>query len=138
MNIQLKIGKIYNDEDFIDEVNDLQLIKVICNVNEVDFEQLTKRFTYRKREFVECRQMYFYFKKRMSNLSLEKIGSFFNKDHATVLHSVKSVNNLIDTDANYRARVNKIKTRIKNSIIESSFSKTDEIINRVSNKYELL
>ena len=41
---------------------------------------------------------------RKHDLSLQKIGDMFNIDHATVLHSIKAVNNLIEYDKYYVER----------------------------------
>ncbi len=48
----------------------------------------------RKREIVQCRQLAMYFSKQMTKNSLAMIGKHCgNKDHATVLHACKTVNN---------------------------------------------
>ncbi|MBI9052486.1 MAG: hypothetical protein JEY96_01630 [Bacteroidales bacterium] len=57
----------------------------------------------RKREIVKPRQQAHYFAKLLTKDSLATIGLVIGeKDHATVLHSIKTVNNLKDTDAKYR------------------------------------
>lgn len=67
----------------------------------------------RKRELVQCRQIGMYFSKNMTRLSLEDIGFFFGKkDHATVLHACKTVNNLIETDQNYKYQIEDIKKQL--------------------------
>jgi chromosomal replication initiator protein len=50
-----------------------------------------------KREITNARQvaMYFAFQNKMGSLAF--IGKFFNRDHATVLHAVRVVNNYIVT-----------------------------------------
>ena len=50
-----------------------------------------------------------FFSKQLTKNSLANIGIHCgNKDHATVLHACKTVNNLIDTDKQFRAFVNDI------------------------------
>ena len=57
----------------------------------------------RKREIVQCRQLAMYFSKQMTKNSLAMIGKHCgNKDHATVLHACKTVNNLADTDKRFK------------------------------------
>lgn len=50
----------------------------------------------RKREIVEARQLFFALLKRDSTYSLASIGKLLNRDHATVLHSLRAVRDLND------------------------------------------
>jgi len=57
----------------------------------------------RKREIVQARQISMYFSKKLTKSSLASIGmQCGGKDHATVLHACKTVNNLQDTDKHFR------------------------------------
>lgn len=49
----------------------------------------------RKREVVEARQFYFTRARDKTKCSLERIGLLVGKDHATVLHGIKTVNNAL-------------------------------------------
>lgn len=51
----------------------------------------------RERKIVQGRQFFYYIMKHKTKKSLAKIGMEFNQDHATVLHGVKTIQNLIDT-----------------------------------------
>jgi chromosomal replication initiation ATPase DnaA len=63
-----------------------------------DIHSVTK-----KREIVIARQLAHCIAKKHTKLSLGQIGwSVGEKDHATVLHSIKTVKNLIATDKAYR------------------------------------
>jgi len=67
----------------------------------------------RKREIVEPRQIAHYLARKYTMLSCEDIGEKIGGvDHATVLHSCKTVNNLIDTDKHFRNKINKIETKL--------------------------
>lgn len=58
----------------------------------------------RKREVVEARQITMYVLKQRTNLSLAAIGAVCgNKDHSTVLHALKTVENLLITDKKFTA-----------------------------------
>jgi hypothetical protein len=76
---------------------------------------------YRKREFVEARQLFLYFVReniKESNgkpLSLAKIGLLVDKDHATVLSAQKHVANLFDTDPDFRKVFLNIMKRIQSA-----------------------
>ena len=67
----------------------------------------------RKRHIVQARQLAMFFAKKYTKASLASIGSQIGKrDHATVLHACKTVNNLIDTDKQFRAFVNDIEKKL--------------------------
>ena len=63
----------------------------------------------RKRNVIECRQVIHWMLKNnvtFNTMSLEAIGNIVGgKDHATVLHSVKQINNLIQTERPFRERL---------------------------------
>jgi len=68
----------------------------------------------RKREIVQARQIAMYFSKKYTKSSLATIGIHCgNKDHATVLHACRTVNNLLDTDKQFRSYVGDIEKKIK-------------------------
>jgi len=68
----------------------------------------------RKREYVYARQIAMYLISKYSTATLEKIGAqFAGKDHATVLHAKKVINNLIDTDRNIKAQIKDLENIIK-------------------------
>jgi len=68
----------------------------------------------RKREIVQARQIAMYFSKSMTKSSLSTIGSLIGgKDHATVLHACKAVNNLIDTDKRFKSQIEDIERKLK-------------------------
>ena len=55
----------------------------------------------RKREFVEMRCIAFNLIYMNTTISLARIGSYFGKDHATVLHGFKLCNNLLDVQKDF-------------------------------------
>jgi chromosomal replication initiator protein len=68
----------------------------------------------RKREIVQARQIAMFFSKKYTKSSLATIGIHCgNKDHATVLHACRTVNNLLDTDKQFRAFVTDLEKKIK-------------------------
>jgi len=66
----------------------------------------------RKRHYVEARATYYKLCRDFTNLSLETIGSDLNKNHATVLHGIKQLDNWMKQDSriknNYKLLKNKI------------------------------
>jgi chromosomal replication initiator protein len=67
----------------------------------------------RKRHIVQARQLAMYFSKRMTKASLASIGSQIgNRDHATVLHACKTVDNMLETDKQFRKFVEEITKKL--------------------------
>ena len=52
----------------------------------------------RKRNFVEARAMYYKLLRDVSNMTLQAIGDTVNKDHATIIHSLNSVDDWMRYD----------------------------------------
>ncbi len=48
-----------------------------------------------KREYVDARNMYYKLSREFINISLEKIGGLVNRNYATVLHGIKSCDDLM-------------------------------------------
>ena len=86
--------------------------KVVCDYFNIAVDQINSKT--RKREIVQARQLAMFFSKRMTKASLASIGLHCgNKDHATVLHACRTVNNLIDTDKQFKAYVDELEKKIK-------------------------
>jgi hypothetical protein len=63
----------------------------------------------RKREIIRPRQIAHWLSKKVTKFSLQEIGSHIGgKDHATVLHSMKTINNLIDTERDFASEINQL------------------------------
>ena len=85
--------------------------KVVCDYFDLPIELLKSKT--RKRDVVQARQLAMYFSKNMTKSSLAKIGAHCGgKDHATVLHACRTVNNLIDTDKQFKTYVTDLKKKI--------------------------
>ena len=78
--------------------------KVVSDYFQMDVETLQSKT--RKRHIVQARQLAMFFAKKLTKASLASIGSQIGKrDHATVLHACKTVNNLSTTDKQFRKYV---------------------------------
>ena len=86
--------------------------KVVCNYFSITTDQLHNNT--RKRETVQARQIAMFFSKNLTKCSLATIGSQIGgKDHATVLHACKTVNNLMDTDKTFKHQIDEIEKKLK-------------------------
>ncbi len=85
--------------------------KVVCDYFGLPLETINSKT--RKREIVQARQLAMYFSKKLTKSSLATIGLHCgNKDHATVLHACRTVNNLIETDKQFRNYVEELDKKI--------------------------
>jgi chromosomal replication initiator protein len=86
--------------------------KVVCDYFSLPVEAINSKT--RKREIVQARQLAMFFSKKHTKNSLATIGIHCgNKDHATVLHAVKTINNLMETDKQFRVYVDDIDRKLK-------------------------
>lgn len=81
----------------------------------------------RKREFVEMRCIAFNLIFLNTNISLAKIGSYFGKDHATVLHGFKLCNNLLDVQKDFIENYEAIRDNVDNHL---------KIVNKIKDELE--
>jgi len=84
--------------------------KQVCNqIAEMEGTTIQEIYLTRKkrdRELVFVRQLCMAFAKKYSSASLSQIGAYVgDKDHATVLHAIKTISNLYDTDKEVRIKV---------------------------------
>lgn len=85
--------------------------KVVCDYFDMPIELLKSKT--RKREIVQARQLAMYFSKQLTKNSLASIGAQCgNKDHATVLHACRTVNNLSETDKRFRTYVDDLRKKL--------------------------
>jgi chromosomal replication initiator protein len=68
----------------------------------------------RKREVVQARQVAMFFSKEITNHSLKTIGLHFGgRDHSTVIHAVRSVEDQVDTDPSFREMVGAVRKKME-------------------------
>jgi chromosomal replication initiator protein len=85
--------------------------KVVSDYFDLPVEMMKSKT--RKREVVQARQIAMYFSKSMTKSSLATIGAHCGgKDHATVLHACRTVNNLMDTDKRFKSYIDELEKKI--------------------------
>lgn len=93
------------------EVSIEYIQKVVCDYFELPIEILKSKT--RKREVVQARQIAMYFSKKMTKSSLANIGAHCGgKDHATVLHACRTVNNLSETDKQFKGYLEDLEKKL--------------------------
>jgi len=79
------------------------VIDVILKYFNMTMEQVT--VTCRKQEFVFPRQLVHNFVKKYTKISLQAIADITGQEHATVLNSIKTINNYIESNDKEKKRV---------------------------------
>ena len=84
--------------------------KIVCDYFDLSIDSFKSKT--RKRNIVQARQLAMYFSKQLTKSSLANIGAQCGgKDHATVLHACKTVNNLAETDKTFRTYIEEIEKK---------------------------
>lgn len=94
-SVDLKIEVVSPDEKY----SVYNILEEVSYATGIPVEVLKAKT--RKREIVEARQFYFKRAKLYTKSSLALIGSLVNKDHATVMHGIKTVNNIVQVKERY-------------------------------------
>lgn len=75
----------------------------------IRFESLVTFNKLRDKDIVKARHLIIYFLNEYTNMSTTQIASIFDKDHSTVTHSIKTVNNWLETDKSFSLLVESIR-----------------------------
>jgi chromosomal replication initiator protein len=102
-----RIVNITRKENTVERIRD-----VVCEYFSLTVDAISTKS--RKREVVQARQIAMYLSKQMTKSSLSSIGNTIGqRDHTTVLHACKIVNDLMDCDKNFRSSVHEIVEKLK-------------------------
>ena len=89
------------------EITIEHIIDTVCSYMNIDKERLNS--AERTREVAIARQLAMYLAKQLTKIPLSAIGAAIgNRNHATVLHSCKTITNLIDTDQAFKLQVEEL------------------------------
>lgn len=95
-------------------VNEKMINEVVNNYFELNIKRNT-----RKRPYVEARAIYFKLCRDFTRLSLEQIGNKVNRNHASVLHGIKTLNNWVGYDDRIKNNLRILTNKITNFINDS-------------------
>ena len=109
----IELAQSIIDKSVKNNKNDLtidHIEQIIADYFNLDIESLHSKT--RKRNVVQARQLAMFFSKKYTKNSLSTIGSQIGqRDHATVLHACKTVENLIETDRAFKKYVSDLETK---------------------------
>jgi chromosomal replication initiation ATPase DnaA len=111
--VTISVSDDYEEYEILDSRRiDITLVRQIIEDYYKEYYGISKRdiddTDYRKAELVEMRQIVMAIARVIYSMSFALTGSIYNKDHATALHAVRNVSNLISTDKQYKARIDEI------------------------------
>tara|TARA_A100001391_G_C4927662_1_gene240878 strand:+ start:103 stop:582 length:480 start_codon:yes stop_codon:yes gene_type:complete len=98
----------------------------------------------RKREYVEARFIYFKLLREFTNMSLNAIGSFVKRDHATVLYGVNQLETWMQYDNRIKTNYKAIRNMVVNYATTNDFetqnhnTKKEKIVILKKLEYEVL
>jgi chromosomal replication initiator protein len=89
-----------------------QIIECTCEFCHVKQEDVYGKS--RKANIVQARQLSMYFAQQFTKLTTSKIGTLVgNRNHATVIHSVKTIENRLNVDKEFRKSVEELEHKLK-------------------------
>jgi chromosomal replication initiation ATPase DnaA len=104
------------------------LFQLICQVSGVTKKKMLQEKKNRDVKYLIPRQIHIALLHTTHKLSLAKTGElFYDKDHATVLHAIKSVNNFLDTDPDYREKYK--------SVFQAAYKKNNDTASKLHINY---
>ena len=93
------------------EITIEHIIETVCAEMDIDKERLNS--SERTREVAIARQLAMFLAKKHTKQPLTNIGAAIGgRNHATVLHSCKTISNLMDTDKMFRQQVEHIEKAV--------------------------
>jgi len=102
-----KAVKIEKRQITVDKIQD-----VVSNYFKIDLKDIHSKS--RKREIVQARQVTMFLSKKYTDFSFSHIGNLVGKrDHATVLHACRAIQDSLDIDKKFRVAMNDIETILK-------------------------
>ena len=120
-NIDLKLVKevIRQFVSDVDREISVENIKILVAKHfDVQVDKLDSKT--RLRNVVMARQLSMYLSKNYTNSSLKMIGdSFGGRDHSTVIHSLKAVQDMIDTDLLFKDKVNALVKKVQTTLVNN-------------------
>jgi chromosomal replication initiator protein len=88
--------------------------KIVASYYNIPVEKLREKT--RKKLIVTARKLSMYLAKQLSDKSLSVIGDYFGgRDHSTVIHAVRSIEEMLDSDDRFKNVVADLTKKIQNN-----------------------
>ena len=92
-----------------------KLVTIVCEQLFVNKEHI--KIKCRKSEFVFARQLIYYYSNKLKIANISQMARYFNQNHATALHGIKTIENLLFSDKEVKKVCN-----IFNNLIDDAIS----------------
>lgn len=131
----LKVQAIANTKSFdfnaMDENRGLEIAKTVLNIKDKERKKITMdeilfviedeynvtreelESRGRQNSITTPRQISMYLARKLTDLSLVKIGDVFSRDHTTVMHSIDKIENMMNEDSIFKIEIEKLIDRLK-------------------------
>lgn len=96
---------------------------IVCGYYGININEPT-----RIREYVIARAMFYKILRSNTNMSFQEIANIFNKHHATVLHSIKQLEGIMEQDYSLRSDYLAINTKFTEAIEDIYSENLDELL----------
>ena len=100
----------------IEQIKKRERYKKIANLIVCDYFNIDIKKPTRIREYVTARSMYYKVLRANTNMSFQEIANTFNKNHATVMHSIKQLDGIMEMDYSLRSDYLSINDRFVQAI----------------------
>jgi hypothetical protein len=87
----------------------------------------------RKRDAVMARAAFYWLARKKTRYSTSRIGLIVNRDHSTVLYSMKNFENWMNCDSNFKNKFEKLRKTVFNELSIEDLTKK-----KTENKYKFL
>ena len=104
--------------NFVKTVNPLDVLEVVAKETSVTVEDIISKT--RVQNIAEARQLFCHVIRERYGIPFAKIGKLINRDHATILHSIKAHKNRHDVDKQYRELTRNVFVRVENMVYDYS------------------
>ena len=94
------------------KVNVQKILNVVSSYYGLTISQITGKV--KQEKYVNARNVAIYLIRDILDLPFKKIGEVFsNRDHATIMHSIKKVEELLKTDNQVKVVITELKKRLE-------------------------
>lgn len=104
--------------NFVKTVNPLDVLEVVAKETSVTVEDIISKT--RVQNIAEARQLFCHVIRERYGIPFAKIGKLINRDHATILHSIKAHKNRHDVDKQYRELTRNVFVKVENMVYDYS------------------
>jgi len=103
MSYYARVGILNKQEHLTKEKKTELFESKIRHEYNISIEELHSKS--RKRYIIEPRQIMMYVMREHYGYRLERIGDYFDKNHATVIHAVKNIKNIMFSDKHFEHKL---------------------------------